>query len=98
MALEVVYTDESKDDLESILDYSVSRFGFRVAEEFYESLVDCIELLALNPGMGKVSVIRGGSSIVRQYPFGNRRAAVIIIYATNERQLILMRLKHSKRA
>jgi toxin ParE1/3/4 len=42
-------------DIEAILDQSVAEFGLLRAEEYYESLKRCLELLSENPGMGSTA-------------------------------------------
>jgi toxin ParE1/3/4 len=46
-------TPKARDDLENIYRYSYENFGERQADIYYDSLLECLDLLGDNPRMGR---------------------------------------------
>ncbi|HEY1040445.1 MAG TPA: type II toxin-antitoxin system RelE/ParE family toxin [Bacteroidia bacterium] len=55
MAFEVVWTDGSLEDFESIIDYLVENWSDKIASEFNEILIDHLKMISDAPFMGIAS-------------------------------------------
>ncbi len=81
-------TKEAEKDIMSILQSSVSLFGKEQTEVYGESLSRCIELLSINPGMGKnIDDIKVGYS---KFPHGSH----VIYFRTELDYILVVRILH----
>ena len=81
-------TDAAANDIENILNYSITQFGLLQAETYYTNLTHCLQLLDDNPAMGV------DASDLRQ---GYRRflhESHVIFYTTDNSGILVIRILH----
>ena len=58
--MQVIWAEDARDELGSVLEYGACAFGKRAAERFYEKLLENELRLANNPYMGELEPLLAG--------------------------------------
>ena len=88
--LEVIYRPKAEDDLTNIANYTSAEWGEQQAKNYVVEIRHKIMFAAEFPGIGASSA--GLPTDYRKTPAGSHR----IIFRTNERQLIVIRIIHER--
>jgi toxin ParE1/3/4 len=82
-------TDLAERDLENIYRFGFERFGLAQAELYAESLLDVLELLALNPMMGRVYL-----EYLKPVRIHSHKSHVIVYEVTDDAIVVVRVLSH----
>lgn len=92
MALQIIWTDDAKEDFRQTISYLLDAFGYEVAETYTDKLYNTLETLAQMPFIGKkhaqLSAVR--QQVVRPY--------TVICYTVVSELLIVINLKDSRQS
>ncbi len=83
-------TEEADRDVEKILAYSVKNFGIDQTQHYFETLKQCIELLAGNPNMG-----HSAEDILPEY-FRFPHESHVIFYKNLSSSILVVRILHKR--
>ncbi|TAE23115.1 MAG: type II toxin-antitoxin system RelE/ParE family toxin [Cytophagales bacterium] len=90
MALQIIWTEEAKEDFRHTIDYLLDAFGDVVAETYTDKLYNTVETLAQMPFIGKrhaqISAIR--QQVVRPY--------TVVCYTVVADYLVVVNLNDSR--
>jgi toxin ParE1/3/4 len=82
-------TDLAQRDLENIYRFGFERFGLAQADLYAESLLDVLELLALNPMMGRVHL-----EYLKPVRIHSHKAHLIVYDVTDDAIVVVRVLSH----
>ncbi len=89
--MKVILSVEAENDLEEIYDYSVDRFGLKVADEYFSQMVEGFDRIAQFPE----------SAIVRNELTADLRSKVygshVIFFKVQPEQILIIRILHQSR-